>query len=68
MKDRIDQRVDIDRLGDDRVEARMHCTRAVLGASITGACDRRYPAPLLGRQMPDAPDEFVSILARHGEI
>jgi hypothetical protein len=68
MNDRLDQHVDVDRLGHDGVESRVHGARAIFRTRKAGARDRRCAAALFRRQMAHAANQREPVLARHAEI
>jgi hypothetical protein len=68
VSDRVDQKVDVDRFGDDCIEARIHGAVMDVGRRVSGACDGRHAAALIRGQVPHATDQFVPVFARHAEI
>jgi hypothetical protein len=68
MSDRLDEQVEIDRLGNDRVEPGVHRPCAVFGTRVSGARDRRRPAALVGGQAAHAANQLVAVLARHADV
>jgi len=68
VNDRIHQEVEVDRLRDQRVEARIQGARAVVSGCVAGAGDHGRAPSRRSRRIAQPPDELIAIVDRHADV
>ena len=68
IHDRAHQQVEVDGLGNDSVETRVHRARPILVAGVSSARDRRRASAFVRRKIANAADQLVTVLSRHADV